>query len=416
MSVRIGRTLPPALAPIGFRNIAGGILAMFMGDKATTAFAEKLKEHFNVKYCYLLSSGKASLALILRALKELYPEKDEVLIPAFTCYSVPAAIFRVGLKIRICDIEPETLDFDYNELAEQLSAERLLCVIPTHLFGVTADIPRVRELVGNRDIPIVEDAAQAMGGEFRGRKVGTLGDVGFFSLERGKAFSTVEGGIIVAGSERIGKALQGQIASTSAYSLKEQVALIIYAVVISVFSRPWLYWIPRSLPFLGLGETLFAPDFSIKRMSGFQAGMTVGWQNRLSKIIGIRVKNAGYLTKSGMKSTGDSELLSSGLVRYPVIVRSNSEKISVLRESDRLGLGGADVFPGTVDTIAGLKGYLVGGTSLKASSIVERMVTFPVHPYVTEADMKRIVGLIRKPAGDARKISEFIKNAEERSR
>lgn len=118
MSVRIGRTLPPAVAPIGMANIASGILAMFQGESATLSFTNQLKTYFNVKHCFLLSSGKASLTLILQALKELHPDKDEVLIPAFTCYSVPAAIVRAGLKVRICDVEPESLDFDYRELAE----------------------------------------------------------------------------------------------------------------------------------------------------------------------------------------------------------------------------------------------------------------------------------------------------------
>jgi perosamine synthetase len=219
MTLRIGRTLPPAVAPISLKSIGSGILAMFRGDVATRNFTDQLKKHFNVKHCFLLSSGKASLTLILQALKELNPEKDEVLIPAFTCYSVPAAIVRAGLKIRLCDIEVETLDFDYRELAEHLASPRLLCVIPTHLFGLTADIPRVREIVGSRNIAIIEDAAQTMGGEQKGHKAGTLGDVGFFSLDRGKALSTVEGGIILTNSDKIGSALCRQLDTIPEYSV-----------------------------------------------------------------------------------------------------------------------------------------------------------------------------------------------------
>ncbi len=406
MTVRIGRTLPPALAPIHFKNIVNGILAMFSGDKSTRTFADQLKKHFNVQYCYLLSSGKASLTLILQALKELYPDKDEVLIPAFTCYSVPASIVRAGLKIRICDIEPETLDFDYDELAGHLSSPRLLCVIPTHLFGVTADIPRVREMVGDRDITIVEDAAQAMGGEHSAGMVGTLGDVGFFSLERGKAFSTVEGGIIITNSAEIGNALERLSDKIPAYSPKEKIVLVIYAAALSVLSRPWLYWFPRSLPFIGLGETIFAPDFLIKRMSTFQAGMATGWQDRLSDIIKSRKKNAGFLSSSGVKVSGGSKVLLSGMIRYPVLFPNKSVKMAALRKSNGLGLGGADVYPSTVDFIGELRGCLVGGSSVKAQSIVERMVTFPIHPYVNEADLKIITELIEESAASSPRAKE----------
>jgi len=394
--VRIGRTLPPAVAPIGFKNIANGMLAIFRGDRAEKIFANQLKEYFKVKHCYLLSSGKASLTLILQALKVLYPDRDEVLIPAFTCYSVPAAIVRAGLKIRICDLDPETLDFNYRELAGQLSSPRVLCVIPTHLFGVTADISKVREIIGQQNITIVEDAAQVMGLEKRGFKVGTQGDVGFFSLGRGKSFSTVSGGIILTDSDEIANTLNSLTAEIPKYSLIEQLPLAIYAVALSILSRPRLFWIPKSLPFLGLGETIYDPSFAIKRLSTFQAGMTSGWQDRLFSLIGMRQKNAGYLFKSGLKVAGGNELLSSGLVRFPIMFSSAASKQVLLSESNHLGLGGADVYPGAVDGIAGLHGHIVGGTSVKADSIVKRIVTFPVHPYVTARDMDKIAALLRE--------------------
>lgn len=399
MSLRFGTTLPPALAPLGLSDIARGLLAMGRSHRTTSAFTDSLREYFQVRHCCLLSSGKASLALILRALRELYPDRDEVLIPAFTCYSVPAAIFRVGLKIRICDVEPATLDFDYAELAGQLAAPRLLCVIPTHLFGVTADIAKLREIIGRRDLPIVEDAAQAMGGERRGRKAGTMGDVGFFSLERGKAFSTVKGGIVVTDSEAIGRAVQRQVETLPANTLAEQLVTALYAIALAVFSRPRLYWLPRSLPFLGLGETIFAPDFAIGRLSAFQAGMAAGWQDRLRENIRQRGNNARHLAQLGIPAACNPELFASGLLRYPVLAADHEEKMALLDASDRLGLGCADVYPGTVETIAALADSLVGGTSRKARSIVARMITLPVHPYVSFGQLNKIAELLKKPAG-----------------
>jgi dTDP-4-amino-4,6-dideoxygalactose transaminase len=396
VSVRIGRTLPPAVAPISALNIVNAIMAMFRGDLAIRVFTAQLKEYFNVKHCFLLSSGKASLTLILQALKALYPDRDEVLIPAFTCYSVPAAIVRAGLKVRICDVDPETLDFDYRELAEQLSAPRVVCVIPTHLFGVSADVPRVRELIGTRKITIVEDAAQSLGAEFKGRKVGTLGDVGLFSLGRGKAFSTVSGGVIVTNSDEIGAALASLCAAVPSCSVKEQIILALYAAALAVLSRPELFWIPKSIPFLGLGETHYDPGFAIKRLSAFQAGTSAGWQRRIADLKKTRQKNAEYYIKAGVKPAGGLGLLSSDLIRFPILVATAAGKLAVLGESVSLGLGGAEAYPTTVDGIAALQGHIVGGSSEKALMIVERLVTFPVHPYVTEGDMDTVVSLLQK--------------------
>lgn len=396
MSVRFGRTLPPAVAPISILNIVHGMMALFRGDQAMNVFTTQLKEHFNVKHCFLLSSGKASLTLILQALKELHPDRDEVLIPAFTCYSVPAAIIRAGLKVRICDVEPETLDFDYRELSEQLSYPRILCVIPTQLFGVTANVPRVWELIGTRKITIVEDAAQSLGAEFNGRKVGTLGDVGLFSLGRGKAFSTVSGGVVVTNSDEIGAVLASRFAAIPSCSVKEQIILALYATALAVLSRPVLFWIPKSLPFLGLGETHYDPGFSVKRLSAFQAGTSAEWQQRLAELKKIRQRNAEYYVKVGVKPAGGLKMLSSDLIRFPILIASAAGKKAVLDESARLGLGGAEAYPTTVDGIAALQGGIVGGTSVKARMIVERLVTFPVHPYVTESDMDTVAGLLHK--------------------
>lgn len=396
MKVRIGRTLPPAIAPIGIKNIFNGVIAMFMGARANRAFEEQLKAYFKVSHCFLLSSGKASLTVILKALKTIHPERDEVLIPAYTCYSVPAAIARAGLKVRICDIEPETLDFDYRELTEQLSCQRILCVIPTHLFGVTADIPRVREIIGQRKIVIVEDAAQTMGGECAGRKVGTDGDVGFFSLGRGKAFSTVEGGIILTESDLIATAIKKELAEIPPYRIAGQIKLMLYALVLSIFSHPMLFWFPKALPFLGLGETHFDPNFDINTMSAFQSGLATGWQNSLAELKRIRQRNAHLLSVAGVNAVRGGQFPSSGMIRFPLVVSSIEEKQVILRECTRLGLGVADGYPDTIDGIEELQGSIAGGTSAKARPLAARIISLPVHPYVTGDDIGKLAGILKQ--------------------
>ena len=176
--MRIGRTLPPAAAPIYLKDIFSGLKGLIRGSKEINRFESELKEHYNVKHCFLLSSGKAALTIILKALHELYPERNEVLIPAFTCYSVPSAILKAGLKVKVCDINPETLDFDFKQLKKILSPSNatnskssILAVLPTHLFGLPADVGRVRKINKDDKISIIEDAAQAMGGTLKEKKL-----------------------------------------------------------------------------------------------------------------------------------------------------------------------------------------------------------------------------------------------------
>ena len=169
---------------------------MLEGQPALHRFEAELKSHFRARHCFLVGSGKAALTLILRALRDLSPSRDEVIIPAFTCYSVPSSVLRAGLKIGLCDLARDSLELDPAGFSAALS-ERALAVVPTHLYGIASDVSRIRQLIGTRGVAIVEDAAQAMDESLDGRKLGTLGDAGFFSLGRGKAFSTVEGGVIL---------------------------------------------------------------------------------------------------------------------------------------------------------------------------------------------------------------------------
>src|SRR6266850_7757066 len=119
--MRVGRTLPPAATPIDIRAIVSGVCGVFHGRKELERFQSELREHFGVKHCFLVSSGKAAFTLILLALKVLFPDRDEVLIPAFTCYSVPSSVVRAGLRIRLCDLRPDSLDFDFAQLSAMLS-------------------------------------------------------------------------------------------------------------------------------------------------------------------------------------------------------------------------------------------------------------------------------------------------------
>ncbi|MDD5675802.1 MAG: DegT/DnrJ/EryC1/StrS family aminotransferase, partial [Chitinivibrionales bacterium] len=185
------RSLPPAAAPITLSDICRGLIGLLNGKKEAERFRRDLKSFFGARHCFAVSSGKAALYCILKALHSLSPDRDEVLIPAFNCYCVPAAVLKARLKIRLCDINADTLDFDESELARNLQNNRkLLCIIPTHLFGLRARVKRPVPA----GVTIVEDAAQVMGSSQNGKFCGLAGDVGFFSLSRGKAISCVEGG------------------------------------------------------------------------------------------------------------------------------------------------------------------------------------------------------------------------------
>lgn len=393
MVMRIGRTLTPAASPFDFMAIASGIAGVLVGRKVVEKLKDDLKSFFQVRHCFAVSSGKAAIVLILQTLHEINPERDEVLIPAYTCYSVPSAIVRAGFKVRLCDLSPGTLDFDFDRIIEELENPRLLCVIPTHLYGMPADIDRLKSLIGRRDIFVLEDAAQAMCGEWHGKKLGTQGDVGLFSLGRGKAFSTVEGGMILTNNDEIGRIVRKRLAACKGYGYFDCLKLIFNAVALSILIYPGIYWLPKLLPFLKLGETHFNPSFPIRGMSAFQAGMAIKWETSIKKLKATRSKNANKIAGYGIRVPGICSGTIPDLIRYPVLVADTETKKNILKKSERMGLGISDGYPDSIDGIDELSKLSGSDGFPVAKDVAERIVTLPVHPYVNENDIKNIIQL-----------------------
>ncbi len=413
---KIKRTLPPAASPIYLRDILWGIRGMIMGDREVERFRDELKETFGSRYCGLVSSGKVALAVTLETLRELCPERDQVVIPAFTCYSVPAVITRLGLRVRLCDVDPDTLDFDYDQLAGILSGvggeesaeaggktgtEGILCVLPTHLFGIPSDISRVRKLVKDPGITVVEDAAQAMGGVHGGRKLGTLGDVGFFSLGRGKAFSTVEGGILLTDREDIGEIVERRIRMMPDYGTVGQLKLLAQAFTISIFLRPSLFWFPKSLPFLNLGKTVFETDYKVGKLSPFQAGLAIKWKARLREFAGARVRNAGHWASLFNQHMPGDHPETLNLIRFPVRLENREVKAMILSLDLSSEFGIMATYPDSIDGIEELAQMGAERRFPAAKKCSEDIITLPVHSYMSRRDRAEIESLFKNviPSG-----------------
>jgi perosamine synthetase len=408
--MRINRTLPPAASPIYLRDILRGIKGLFQGERELERFRKELKRYGGFRFCFLVSSGKAALSLILDALHGLHPERDEVLIPAFTCYSVPSALVRAGLKTRLCDMDPDTLDINFKELSSQLSTishehannRKLLAIVPAHLFALPADVEGLRTIVEDPEVTIVEDAAQALGAEWQWKRLGTLGDVAFFSFGRGKALSVVEGGAILTNDERVAEKIADRLKKERDYDLGEIVLLFVKALGLWVFTRPFLFWFPKSLRFLRVGETIFDPKFKIRKMSGFQAGMARDWQKKLESFKVARAKNSAHWAEV-VRGSGREEFKIGffqekgyvNLIRYPVRITDQKVRKEILKRSERRGLGIAPAYPDSIRSIKALESLMAGADSDAAGRLARELVTLPVHPLVSEKDRREITELLR---------------------
>jgi perosamine synthetase len=388
--MKLQRTIPPAAAPVDLMSILHGIAGLFMGKRYIKKVESEIKSYFGVNHVFLVSSGKAGLALILQALKSLHPERNEVLIPAYTCFSVPSAIVKAGLKVSLCDIDPTTFDFDYKLLEETIN-EKTLCVIPTHFFGISSDMDRINNLCRAMGVFVIEDAAQAMGGMNKGKKLGTIGDVGFFSLGRGKNITCGSGGIIVTNSDQIALAISKQYSNIQYSSTIESVKDFLTIMLMAIFIYPSLYWFPSGLPFLKLGETTFYKNFHTKRLSGMQAGLLRNWKKQLEESNRIRKENAEYFCSALASTLTFHNGASIPFLRLPLMTGSREKRDELYSISLKKGLGISRMYPQPVNEIEEIKDQFNGKLFPSAKMVAKGLLTIPTHRLLTEKDKDKIV-------------------------
>jgi dTDP-4-amino-4,6-dideoxygalactose transaminase len=143
------------------------------------AFETEIADTLSVKHAVACNSGTDALVIGLRALG--IGAGDEVITTPFTFYATAEAISLVGAEPVFVDIEPRTLNIDPSQIPEALTP-RTKAILPVHLFGHAADLDPILELAGRHGLTVLEDVAQAFGGRYQGRPLGSLGHAGAFSF------------------------------------------------------------------------------------------------------------------------------------------------------------------------------------------------------------------------------------------
>lgn len=170
---------------------------LVQGDKVEE-FENQIKEYLGVKNVIAVSSGTAALHLALLAIG--IGEGDEVIVPDFTFPATANVVEIVGATTKFVDIKLDSLCIDADKIEEKIT-ENTKAIIAVHEFGQSADMDKIIELAKKYNLKIIEDAACALGCEYNGKKVGTIGEIGCFSLHPRKAITTGEGGIIVTNND-----------------------------------------------------------------------------------------------------------------------------------------------------------------------------------------------------------------------
>lgn len=226
--------------------------------KKVECFENNFADFIGIKYAIAFFNGTVALHSALAALN-LGPG-DEVIVPSFTFISTANSVIFTGAKPVFADIDDRTFNISPESVNEKIT-RRTRAIIPVHYGGQSADMKQLCEIVEDRDLLMIEDAAEAHGATYRDKKVGTFGNAGMFSFTPTKNITTGEGGIITTNDKKLSERLR---------LLKNH-----------GMSSPYHHVI--------LGYNY--------RMTEVQAAIGIEQLKKLPGIISIKQKNQKYLTK-----------------------------------------------------------------------------------------------------------------------
>jgi perosamine synthetase len=395
--------IPPAGTPITPSQLFQ--IAGFGKNNKSGDFQAEIKSFTGAKYCYMINSGRSALLIGLSALNQLdNGGRNEVIIPAYTCFSVASAVARAGLKIRLIDIEPETLDYNYNRLQEA-DFSSVLAIIGCNLLGIPSDWDKLRSIALKYNLYLIDDAAQAMGSIRGGTPAGMSGDLGFYSLGRGKNMTTYSGGILITNNDYLASCIEKSLVNLTGRGSTSELGFMLKIGLYSIFLRPRLYWFPAMIPFLGLGETIYDENFIAGLLSRLQNSMGTVLIHDLAKFNEVRRSNA-YRVINSIKEL--NQLIISGLqinnyptyLRLPVICQSRAVRDKLMIEMRKIGVIASNLYPSTIRQIPGIEGRLASSVDdfPGAQSVVERLLTIPTHAYLRDKDIERIILCLKRVA------------------
>ena len=187
------------------RVIASGIYTM---GANVQAFEKDFAQYVGSNHCVMVNSGSSAILLMVAALfytknsKLKLQRGEEVIVPAVSWSTTYFPLYQYGLKIKFVDIDLYTLNYDLDQL-EQAVTDKTRAIMAVNLLGNPNDFGRIQQIIGERNIVLMEDNCESLGAKFQGKYAGTFGVMGGYSSFFSHHISTMEGGMIATDDEEL---------------------------------------------------------------------------------------------------------------------------------------------------------------------------------------------------------------------
>ncbi|WP_199097444.1 DegT/DnrJ/EryC1/StrS family aminotransferase [Dyella sp. ASV21] len=372
-------------------------------------FAAQVAAWLGVESLQLECSGTAAMVVALRAMHRLRPQRDEVIVPAWTCPLVAWAIHRAGLRLRLCDLAPNHYDMDREQLAA-LGGERTLAIVPTHLAGRVADVSAAIDVGRHVGAYVLEDAAQALGAQHEGRSLGLAGDAGFFSLAVGKGLTLFEGGLLLTRDVALREAFQvshrDTIQRSRGMDWQRALELIGYALVYRpsllslAYGRPLRKALAENDPVAAVGDD-FGPDIPLHTVTHWRQAVGSRALQRLPAFLDVTrqqaLRRVAHLRELPGVTVFDDAPGQRGVWPFLLLtLPSEAARDATLEKLWTAGLGVSRLFIHALPDYGYLRDIVTDSPLPRARDFAARSLTITNSPWLDDATFASIVNTLRQ--------------------
>jgi dTDP-4-amino-4,6-dideoxygalactose transaminase len=344
-----------------------------MGPK-TIEFEKLIAKYTGAKYTIAVNSCTAALHLSLIALG--IGEGDEVITTPFTFAATANVIIQVGAKPVFVDIKKDTYNIDPEEIKKAITP-KTKAIIPVHYAGQPCEIDKIMKIAKKHNLFVIEDAAHAIGAEYKGRKIGTIGDLTCFSFYATKNMTTGEGGAITTNNKK----------------LAEKIKIL----RLHGMSRDaWKRYSKRGSWYYEIKECGWKYN-----MTDIQAAMGIVQLKKLDKFIEIRRKYVQIYNRELSKIKGIITPYEMPNVKhvyylYPILLK-NYDRDKFINKMTKNGIQCSVHFiPLHLHPFYRKKFGFKRGDFSNSEWVYEREVSLPLYPKMEEKDIKFIINAIKK--------------------
>ena len=398
----IPRFIAPMTATESIKALASCVLNRSANKDAWSRFAEEFAAYIGVRHAIPTPSARLAFSAVLSGLD--LPQGGEVVLPSLIFHGLPVALSRFGLTPRFADIDPQTYCVSPERIEEAIT-EKTVALVVVHQYGRACDMEAIKSLAAARNLPIIEDCAQACGASSGDHKVGSIGSAGIFSFGPTKNLSTLWAGMVTTNDSVVAAVAKTRMASlkqidhlalarrlTSAWLMRSATNGLVW----NALAAPALNWAgargydpvawltdetpptdgrtdpeaelrPRPLQaVIGLGQLAKLEEANRKRMT---------WGDRLTD----KLSGAPGITVASKAPTGENIYMS--------FVARVMNREQFRRQMQKQGI---DTHAGNMFAGPDLPGMADTGRADVARHLIRDMVHLPVYPELSEQKVDRI--------------------------